>query len=83
MDLVILTFLPSGTLNYGCEDRYAGDGAAACGHRSGARLKYGEAYFDFFCSFGEFTKQSVFIFFFIVGRAIVVGTPVADLKESI
>jgi hypothetical protein len=28
-----------GTLDYGCEDRYAGDGAAACGHRSGACRK--------------------------------------------
>jgi len=27
------------TLNYGCEDRYAGDGAAACGQRSGAWRK--------------------------------------------
>ena len=28
-----------GALDYGCEDRYAGDGAAACGHRSGAWRK--------------------------------------------
>ena len=26
-------------LDYGCEDRYAGDGAAACGHRGGVARK--------------------------------------------